>query len=135
MSEKKKYDLEFVYEDNGQVYSDCLELTNAEVAILESALQCLVNAGCVHSPDGDGGIENMLVPYSEPVFVTLDQLKENWKYGSLGQVLEDADFTWEPSSESAPALVEVFHCQGCGREEGVCSADPCPSVVADRESL
>jgi hypothetical protein len=27
-----------------------------------------------------------------------------------------------------------FTCQGCGREESICSADPCPGVIADRES-
>ena len=24
-------------------------------------------------------------------------------------------------------------CNGCGREEAECSADPCPGVIADRE--
>jgi hypothetical protein len=28
---------------------------------------------------------------------------------------------------------EIFTCRGCGREESVCSADPCPGVIADRE--
>ena len=28
----------------------------------------------------------------------------------------------------------VYRCTGCGREESVCSADPCPAVIADRES-
>jgi hypothetical protein len=28
-----------------------------------------------------------------------------------------------------------FKCQGCGREESVCSADPCPGVIADREAV
>lgn len=27
-----------------------------------------------------------------------------------------------------------FTCNGCGREESECSADPCPDVIADRES-
>lgn len=27
-----------------------------------------------------------------------------------------------------------FTCQGCGREESVCSADPCPDVISDREA-
>jgi hypothetical protein len=27
-----------------------------------------------------------------------------------------------------------FTCNGCGREEVECSADPCPDVIADRES-
>ncbi len=31
------------------------------------------------------------------------------------------------SAEAAP-----YRCKGCNREESVCSADPCPSVVADR---
>jgi len=25
-------------------------------------------------------------------------------------------------------------CRGCGRAEGVCSRNPCPDVIADRES-
>jgi hypothetical protein len=27
----------------------------------------------------------------------------------------------------------VFTCKGCGREESVCSADPCAAVMVDRE--
>lgn len=29
---------------------------------------------------------------------------------------------------------EEYTCNGCGRAEDVCSADPCPSVIRDRES-
>ena len=28
---------------------------------------------------------------------------------------------------------EIFTCRGCGREESICSADPCADVLADRE--
>lgn len=26
----------------------------------------------------------------------------------------------------------IYRCQGCGREEGVCSVDPCEGVIRDR---
>lgn len=29
--------------------------------------------------------------------------------------------------------VQEFLCEGCGREEAECSADPCPAVQHDRE--
>jgi hypothetical protein len=31
------------------------------------------------------------------------------------------------------AEAQGFRCKGCGREESVCSADPCEAVIADRE--
>jgi len=31
-------------------------------------------------------------------------------------------------------IATVYHCQGCGREESVCSSDPCEGVKRDRES-
>jgi hypothetical protein len=36
----------------------------------------------------------MIVPYTDPVVLTLDQLKENWAQGSLQDRLDDAGFTW-----------------------------------------
>lgn len=30
--------------------------------------------------------------------------------------------------------LEVHKCQACGREESVCSADPCEAVIKDRNS-
>jgi hypothetical protein len=37
-------------------------------------------------------------------------------------------------NESATKPKAVFLCRGCGREESVCSANPCAGVVADREA-
>jgi hypothetical protein len=36
-------------------------------------------------------------------------------------------------NESATKPKAVFTCRGCGREESVCSANPCAGVIADRE--
>jgi hypothetical protein len=36
----------------------------------------------------------------------------------------------DPPEEDGPP----FFCRGCGREELECSKDPCPGVIADRES-
>lgn len=30
--------------------------------------------------------------------------------------------------------IAPFTCKGCGREESVCSANPCDAVIADREA-
>lgn len=38
------------------------------------------------------------------------------------------------SSAFACDLIEPYTCQGCGREESVCSEAPCPDVIADREA-
>lgn len=34
---------------------------------------------------------------------------------------------WEDSAGAS-----LYHCDGCGRPESECSADPCPAVIADR---
>jgi hypothetical protein len=102
MSATKKYCLDFVYEDNSEIYSDDLELTDAEVEQLRPALQCLIDIGYVQSSDATNDIDSMLLPYSKPVFVTFDQLKENWDDGSLGLVLEKADFAWGADVKPIP---------------------------------
>ena len=52
--------------------------------------------------------------------IDCDDCGENWTdlYTLTGTTTEYTD--------------PVFHCKGCGREEGACSADPCPGVIADR---
>lgn len=41
-------------------------------------------------------------------------------------------FEGDSPDGGAEAPEEAFRCQGCGREEGVCSASPCPAVLDDR---
>lgn len=94
MLAKNKYDLSFTYTDNGQIYSECLELSDPEVTTLESALQSLVDAGHIENPDGGISVENMLVLFTEPVFIGLADLRRKWSEGSLGNVLEDFEFSW-----------------------------------------
>jgi hypothetical protein len=97
MSEKKKYDLCFSYVDNNEIYSRCLELPDAEAETLKAALRVLAeDEKYLRNPDGRTNIENMLVPYSEPVFISLAQLKRNWQDGSLGQVP-----CWAPACDKA----------------------------------
>jgi len=50
-------------------------------------------------------------------------------------------YTWRPRTNSdRDALVnwlqslELPTCAGCGRDETVCSIEPCADVIADRES-
>ena len=40
----------------------------------------------------------------------------------------------ETAIAAATGEADPFTCTACGREEGECSADPCPAVIADRES-
>jgi hypothetical protein len=99
MSEKKKYDLCFTYNDSDAYdYSNYLELTDAEVVTLESALQSLVDAGYIHNPNGDMSTENMLIPYTEPVFIGFVDIKRDWQKGSFRYVLEDIKFDWNVNS-------------------------------------
>ena len=91
---RKYYDLQFIYTDNDQVYNDTVKLNTAELAVVLSALAVLAAAGEIKSPDGSDGLDNMIVPYTDPVVLTLDQLKENWAQGSLQDRLDDAGFTW-----------------------------------------
>lgn len=49
----------------------------------------------------------------------------SWTIYFAGQIVEQV---------SAAAPAEYFYCRGCGREELVCSIDPCPDVIADRDA-
>jgi hypothetical protein len=91
---KSRYDLQFIYVDNDQVYSEYLLLTEREKDILFEALEVLVKVGEIRSPDGDPGTDNMLVPYSEPSFRPFSELKSNWAEGSLQVYLDDQKFKW-----------------------------------------
>ncbi len=66
------------------------------------------------------------------------------------QIRVDSEEPWEDCQEDTLGTngvervtdakgVEVYNadvltCRGCGREESVCSADPCAAVIADREA-
>jgi hypothetical protein len=90
----KYYDIQFVYPDNDQVYNDTVKLNVDELAVVLSALTALVAAGEIRSPDGTDGVDNIIVPYMDPIVLTLDQLKENWAQGSLQDRLDEVGFTW-----------------------------------------
>lgn len=68
---------------------------------------------------------------------------------ALAQRLEDLGAGWAPPQAEGTIMdgngntvgrwgtistPPVFICRGCGREESICSADPCPSVIADRNT-
>jgi hypothetical protein len=40
---------------------------------------------------------------------------------------------WEELATKYEETLEEFRCEGCGRLEAVCSADPCAGVIADRQ--
>lgn len=61
-----------------------------------------------------------------------------WNHHALLSV-GDVRMILERCMPTAPAegyyrITKPFTCQGCGREEGVCSVDPCDDVTADREA-
>lgn len=86
--------MQFTYSDNHQVYSELIELTPKEYVELQNALEHLAANGDILNPDGNGDESDMLVPYSEPVFTTLADLKVRWTDGCLGHRLEHVGFPW-----------------------------------------
>ena len=91
---RKYYDLQFIYTDNDQVYNDTVKLDVAELAVMISALEALVGAGYIKSPDGSDSMDNIIVPYMTPTILTLDELKQSWAQGGLQDQLDEAGFTW-----------------------------------------
>lgn len=52
--------------------------------------------------------------------------------GEVMSSLDDSGIR-ELRTRLASGLEDTPHCSGCGRDEADCSADPCASVIADRE--
>jgi hypothetical protein len=104
MSEiKKRYVLEFLDTDSDQLYSDHLELTDAEAAELLRAVNALEDAGEITSTNGERWLEGYsvgLVEFREPEFVTLKELKRHWN-PRLDDSLKDAGLKWKRLSKTA----------------------------------
>lgn len=81
MTDKKKYTIEFIYVDNGQLYQNDVELTDSEHNRLESYLVALELAGHVEPLDSSSSFISSYIPHDE--FIDFETLTENWKNGSL----------------------------------------------------
>jgi hypothetical protein len=63
-------------------------------------------------------------PFTVAVVFDVFEVSAHGKLGKMQRVdLDKAD-----NSD------DCFVCRGCGREESVCSANPCAGVIADREA-
>ena len=80
MDAKVKYTIEFLYTDNNQLYQDDVELTDAEYKRVNAFLTKLERAGSIELT-GEGG--SVIYRYCEPTFSGFEQLKANWKAGTL----------------------------------------------------
>ena len=80
MDAKKKYTIEFLYTDNNQLYQEDVELTDDEHKRVKTFLTKLEHSGSIELTVEGGSI---IYRYCEPMFIGFEQLKANWKAGTL----------------------------------------------------
>ena len=80
MDAKVKYTIEFLYTDNNQLYQDDVELTDAEYKRVNAFLTKLERAGSIELTVEGGSV---IYRYCEPTFIGFEQLRANWKAGTL----------------------------------------------------
>lgn len=116
-------------DDNGDGYvsAEGMEKIRAAVAAMQAAKDAQAPADLVQlAQDIHGGDEITIDENAAMSITDRGAWVQAWVY------VDD----WEPA-EPVPADLakasEGFACNGCGRAEAECSANPCPDVIAERE--
>jgi hypothetical protein len=110
----------------GGLVRDVVSTIPLSVAVIDYDTEDAEDADIKRIPQGAGKFEDGTGHISK-AYVLPERCEELYK------AIDDETEQERSTREGIEAITEMpFACKGCGREESICSADPCDAVIADR---